>query len=250
MLDNIITIYQTMTGNIIPESQMPKYQAWGRRAIRELENKLGWQFDRSEYINVLGCSPSGCNCDISISGLRPAPTQRGQYRAFNYDSKQPFVYTDPFSKIHNVYICRIEPEGRFITSDNNDVVILKKVEKYAPRYFNDDFGKYIQACEEMTACQSQCENGCTKCSAILVDADWLDSRTVPDEILYMICDYIDWMANGGVASRNVSSESVDGHSVSYGNNGVKIEPYENATDSAIIQQFAGPYGMANRRLIW
>lgn len=250
MLNNIITIYQTMTGNTVPTAQIPQYTAWGRRAIRELENKLGWQFDRTAYINVLGVSPSGCNCDVAESALKPAPTQRGQYRAFNFNEKQPFVMTDPFIKIHNVYICRIEPEGRFITSDNNDVVILKQIEKYSPRYFNNEFGKSIQSCEEMTACQRACEGGCTKCSALLVDADWCSTSNAPDELKYLICDYMDWMANGGVATRNVKSESVDGHTVQYGNDGVKIEPYENSTDSVIIKQYAGPYGMADRKLIW
>ena len=170
-IDNIVTTYETLTGNKVPVNQIPQYKAWGRRAVRTLENKLGWQLERPSYINVLGVSPHGCNCDMAVDKLLPAPTQRGQYRTFNYNLKEPFVFTDPFTKIHNVYICRIEPEGRFITSDNNDVVILKKVQKYTPRYFTDDFGKYIQACEEMTACQNMCENGCTKCSAILVDAD-------------------------------------------------------------------------------
>lgn len=250
MFDNIVTIYQNLTGKTVPEAMVPQYKAWGRRAIRALENKLGWQFTRSEYINVLGCSPQGCNCDVVAEKLRPAPVQRGQYRVFSYDSKQPFVATDPFLKVHNVYICRVEPEGRFITSENNDVVILKKIEKYAPRYFSDDFGKFIQACDEMTVCQEACDSGCTKCSAILVDADWLNYTNMPDELGFMICDYMDWMANGGVSNRGISSEKVDGHEVSYGNNWMQTEPYTNSNDLAIIQQYAGPYGMANRRLIW
>lgn len=250
MFDNIVTIYQDLTGRIIPENLVPQYTAWGRRAIRELENKLGWQFTRAAFINVLGCSASGCNCDVPKENLRPAPVQRGQYRVFNYDSKQPFVFVDPFTKIHNVYICRVEPEGRFITSENNDVVILKKIEKYAPRYFSNDFGKYIQACNEMTVCQEACDSGCTKCSAILVDGDWLDANSIPDELGFLICDYMDWMANGGIQNRGIQSESVDGHSVSYGRNLKEAEPYGNSTALTIIQQYAGPYGMANRKLIW
>lgn len=250
MLDDIVEIYQEYTGVTVPRNLIPQYRAWGRRAIRALESKLGWQFESTVNINVAGVNPGGCNCDTNRNNLLPAPSQRGTYRVFNFSDKQPFVFVDPFTKIHAVYICRIEPEGRFVQSDDNDVVILQQVDKFAPKYFNGTFGKYIESCEEINSCSASCERGCTECTAILVDADWISNENAPDEVVYMICDYIDWMANGGVASRNVESETVDGHSVKYGGDSLASEPYQNPSDLAIIQQYVGPYGMANRKLIF
>lgn len=251
MSDKIIELYQKLTGKIIPPTQTEQYKAWAFRAVRELENKLGWSFKSTETINVLGCTRGGCGCecDIDVDKLDDAPTQKGSYRFFSFDAKQPFVHTDPFTKVHAVYLCRVEPEGKKITTNNNEVVILKKIEKFAPRYFNASFGKYIQACNEMSICQQMCETDCTDCAALLLDADWLDVDNVPDELLFLICDYIDWMASGGQATRGIRSESVDGHSVSY-RDWAQSVPYINQSDITIIQLFAGPYGMVDRKLIW
>ena len=43
--------------------------------------------------------------------------------------------------------------------------------------------------------------------------------------------------------------SVDGHAVGYGDWGL-IEPYYNPANAAIIQLYAGPYGMVDRKNIW
>lgn len=249
MIDKIITLYQELNGKKIPPAQEEIYKAWVKRAIIELENKLGWSFEPSVNINVLGCTKGGCDCDVDVSQLVEAPECKGSYRFFSFNSKQPFVLTDPFTKVHAVYLCKVEPEGVKITSADNDVVILKKIEKFAPRYFNSTFGKYIQACNEMSICQARCNADCTDCSALLLDADWINLDNIPDELLYLMCDYIDWMAAGGNANRGLKSESVDGHSVSYRDLKETL-PYVNPSDAAIIQLFAGPYGMVDRKLIW
>lgn len=249
MLNKIIDLYQTLTGKTIPESQQPQYIAWGRRAIRELENKLGWSFDDLSSVNILGKTQGGCNCDVDVSKLADAPEVKGSCRFFNFDSRQPYVHIDPFMKVHAVYLCRVEPEGRNIATNDGDVVILTKIEKFSPRYFNNTFGKHIKACEEMTICQQMCNEDCTNCSALLVDADWLSADNIPDELGYLLCDYIDWMEGGGAANRNLKSESVDGHSVGYGD-WQNSEPYINPSDAAIIGVYVGPYGMVDRKLIW
>lgn len=249
MLDNIITLYKTLTGKNIPTNLEAQYQAWGNRAIIEIENKLGWSFSGASNINVLGCSPSGCDCDIDASKLDPAPEKRGEYRAFNFDDKQPYVWTDPFKKVNAVYLCRMEPEGRNIKTKAGDVVILKQITNFSPRYFSADFGKYIKACQEMTMCQQFCEQSCTNCSALLVDAEWMTGENLPSELGYLICDYMDWMAEGGPASRALRSESVDGHSVSYAD-WEDSEPLTNPSDANILLQYTGPYGMVSRKNIW
>ena len=249
MLDDIITLYKNLTGKTIPVNLEPQYEAWGKRAIVEIENKLGWSFSGVSNINVLGCSPNGCDCDIDVSKLTEAPKKRGEYRVFNFSDKQPFAWTDPFKKVHAVYLCRVEPEGINIKTNSGDVVILKQIKDFAPRYFSADFGKYIKACQEMTLCQQLCEQSCTECTALLVDADWMTGDDLPNELGYLICDYMDWMAEGGPANRTLKSESVDGHSVSYAD-WREAEPLINPSDAAIIALYTGPYGMVDRKNIW
>lgn len=249
MIDKIIEIYQNLTGKKIPTTQLPQYQAWALRAVKELENKLGWSLDPAVSVNIIGSTKNGCECDIDVSQLAKAPEVKGSCRFFSFSTKQPFVHTDPFTKIHAVYLCKVEPEGLKITTNDNDVVVLTKIVKFAPKYFNAQFGKYIQSCAEMTICQEVCNADCTNCSALLVDADWLTIDNLPDELAYLICDYIDWMSNGGPANRGLRSESVDGHSVSY-RDWKETVPYLNPSDSAIILLYAGPYGMVDRKLIW
>lgn len=249
MLDNIIKLYQTLTGKTIPEPLIPTYKAWAKRGVIELENKLGWSLSGVSNVNVLGCSPSGCNCDIDASKLTEAPEKRGEYRFYSYSDKQPYVITDPFTKIHAVYLCRVEPEGPKIKSETGDVVILKQVKDFTPRYINPNFGKFIKACKEMTVCQQFCNNDCTDCAAILVDGDWANIDNLPDELAYLLCDYLDWMAAGGPQNRGLRRESVDGHAVGYGDWQL-MEPYFFPANSAIIQLYAGPYGMVDRKNIW
>ena len=249
MLDNIITKYQTLTGKIVPEALGPQYQAWGNRAVIELQSKLGWSFSGVSNVNVLGCSPSGCDCDIDISKLTEAPEKRGEYRFYSFSDKQPYAMVDPFKKINAVYLCRVEPEGRNISTNNGDVVILKKIDKFAPRYFNADFGKFIKACKEMSLCQQFCERSCTECTALLVDGDWLGAEDLPDELWYLICDYMDWMAEGGASNRNLETEKVDGHEVSYGEAWHLMEPFTNPSAAEIIALYTGPYGMVDKKYI-
>lgn len=253
MIDDIITLYQTFTGKTVTDAMRPQYEAWAARALAELESRLGWSLSGTSNVNVLGINPKGCDCDVEPSELIDAPVQVGSYRFFSFDSKQPNVFTDPFKKVHAVYICRIVadkiPYSSESDADNVNVMILKEVKDYSPRYLNAKFGKYVKACQEMTLCQAFCEKGCSECTAILIDADWITFDDIKDQIGVLLCDYIDWLANDGPATRALQSESVDGHSVSY--RGYQyILPYQNPADAAVIQMFAGPYGMFAKKRIW
>ena len=248
MLDDIIELYTTLTGKQISDNLLPQYEAWARRALAELEGKLGWSLAGVSNVNVLGVSPRGCDCDIDKSKLLDAPEKKGEYRFFSFDTKKPNLHVDPFKKVHAVYFCRVvDTEDE--SSQNIDTIILKEIKPTSPKYMTPKFGKYIQACQEMTICQAACEKSCTQCSAILVDADWATLDDLEDVLGPLLCDYIDWMAEGGMESRGLQSESVDGHSVSYrGWN--YTQPYLNPINSEVIQFWAGPYGMLSRKRVW
>lgn len=253
MLDDIIKIYTITSGRTITEATKPQYEAWAARAIAELESRLGWSLAGVSNVNVLGVSPRGCDCDIEPSKLLEAPEKIGSYRFFSFDTKQPYVHIDPFKRVNAVYLCRVVPSTEPLSSesdaDNINVTILKTIKDYAPRYTKPNFGRFIKACQEMTICQATCERSCTECSAILVDADWITFNDIKDMLAALICDYIDWLADDGPASRGLQSEVVDGHSVGYrGYN--YVLPYLNPADASVIQMFVGPYGMVDKKRIW
>lgn len=251
MLEQLLTFYVDSYGGTIPTGQEKIYQSYFSRAISALQNKLGWQLAGESVISVLGVSPSGCDCDVSPDYLDPAPPIKGQYRVFNFNKKAPNVLVDPFTKVHSVYICKNEPEGQYITSANNEVIILKRITNYTPKYFMGDYGKYIQSCPEMKACANVCGEDCTSCTSLLIDADWVAYPNIPQDFLFLLCDYLEWLRDGGIANAAITSESVDGHSVAYGKKDIYFTPFDTPDALAIIGDFAGPFGKLNRQhYIW
>ena len=250
MIDEILTLYTELTGKQIPENLVPQYSAWARRAVAELESLLGWSLSGESHVNVIGTSKQECSC-FDSSDLGDAPQKIGTYRIFNFDDRSPLVATDPFKKINAVYFCRVLPEHTLASESDADLintVILKEISKFAPRFTNAKFGKFIEACNEMTVCQATCKRACTNCSALLIDANWLTFDDIKDMIGLLLCDYIDWMAADGPTTRGLQSESVDGHSVGYRDFGFVL-PYQNPSNAAIIQTLVGPYGISNRKYI-
>lgn len=243
--------YQELKGITLSEEQYPQYEAWLRRANALLWDKLGWKAETPDYINIAGATKTECPCEIDQEDLNEAPQLRGQARVYPVILKEPNLFVDPFTKVHDVYICKVEPEGRRIISDNNSVVILKKVEQWSPAYFSDTFGKYIKKCQGCCGCSMGCINGCRNCINILVDADWVNKDNMPDDLLYLIMDYMDWLEAGGAtaAALNIRAESVTGHSVSYGDRGTggSWNPYSDPSAENLLLKYAGPYGSIKRR---
>ena len=244
ILDKILAKYQEMTGKVIPPLQQPMYKAWARRALAGLETKLGWSLAPTHEVVVAGVAKDGCACTGSTTDLDPSPEAVGSYAFFPFNTKQPFVMTNPFIKVHNVYVARVAKD------QTSDVIILKGVNPYSPRYLNDTFGKYLEACQPMTICQEACEKGCTKCAVILVDADWMNIDDLPDELWYLLFDYINWLSAGGIENRGLKSEAVDGHSVSYATEWQVTDPYAHPANADIIALYMGPYGGVSKKLIW
>lgn len=254
MLEQLLTFYTESYGGTIIQGQETIFKAYFSRAISAIQNKLGWSLSGGPTIQVLGVNPGGCDCgDMRTESLDPAPAQKGQYRIFNLNAKAPNALVDPFTKVHHVYICKTEPEGRFISSANNEVVILAAISNFTPRYFLGEYGKYIQSCPEMGGCANVCasESGCSNCTSLLVDADWVTFPNIPQDFLFLLCDYVDWLRDGGTLNAGISSESVDGHSVSYGNKTIFFTPFDTPDALAVISDFAGPFGKPKRQqYIW
>lgn len=246
---DIITIYTEKTGKIIPESQKAQYEAWGRRAIAMLESKLGWPLAGGGNTEVIGVSKHGCSCekvDYKPEDLEPAPEAIGDLRILPMNKELMNLPIDPFKSVYRVYLARsirsTEP------SSKQKSVILKEVTKFEPK-FHGMFGRFLEGCQKVSPCSETCNNDCKNCVSILVDANWVTINDLPDDIIYILCDYIDWVAEGGLSSRNIQSEEVDGHKVSYGDAANNISPFETAENLAIILDYAGPFGRISRKYI-
>lgn len=249
MIDKVLDLYQEYTGKVLSETQRETYAPFAMRAIYMMASRLGWPLDGgSDAVDVIGVSTHGCACDIFSRDLGEAPTKVGIYRMFPLDSRLPNVLTDPFKKVNHVYIARVAMETENDDETKNGAVILKEVTDVTPIFFQGNCGRYIKACHQMSACQQACEPSCTNCASLLVDANWITIDDLPPELIFLLCDYIDWVADGGLESRSVKTESVDGHSVSYGS-WLSTAPYYNGADVAILKTYMGPYGAFNRKMI-
>lgn len=251
MIDKVLELYQEYTGQILSEAQKEMYAPYALRAVRMLEQKLGWPLDGgSDVVEVLGVAKQGCTCTefpIDILNLNNPPEKKGIYRLFPLDTRKPNLLTDPFKRLNHVYLARVDmtqngPNG------NTGAVILQTYTDITPVFFMGNIGKYIKTCHQMNACQQACNSNCTNCASVLVDADWMTIDDLPPALILLMCDYIDWVAEGGLANRWIKSESVDGHSVSYGA-WITTAPYQHSSDAAIIRSFMGPYGSTNRKYI-
>lgn len=247
MIDKILDRYTEYTGKTLSPEQRQVYTAYVLRAVRMMENKLGWPLDGgSDVADVLGVAPNGCDCRKLPTELNEAPKKTGIYRLFPVDSRKPNLMADPFKSVNAVYLCRIDMDSPS-TDRKSPVVILKKMTDITP-VIRSTWGKYIKACSQLSVCQRACHADCTNCATLLVDADWITIDDLPPELFFLLFDYIDWMVEGGPTTRSVRSESVDGHSVSYGS-WITTAPYYHAADATILRTYAGPYGSIDRKFI-
>lgn len=314
MIEKVLDLYQQYTGKVLSEAQREIYTPIAMRAVRMLEQRLGWPLDGGrDYVWVAGMATTDCSCDGIPKELGPAPEKKCKYRIYPLDARTPNLLIDPYKHLNRVFIARIDPLAAFpeaeVTEpepeepedpeepkeeetdepmgasldpeeteeteepkeddepedepgepeepeepevpkdpDNCAVILADVTTEISPTFFPATIGRYIKSCARLNACQRACQPHISKCAMLLVDADWVTIDDLPGDILYILFDYIDWVAEGGLENRTIRSESVDGHSVSYGS-WFTTAPYLNSADAAVIRGYMGPYGALNRKFI-
>ena len=221
--------YEELTGVIIPESKRDYYNAQIKRVQSKLETLLGFTLEPSDIYSELGKTQVDCVCpDIpESSSLLPPDVVKGIYKVFPYNSKDKFFHIDPFLEVYNVKLVRVLDNRQFIT--------YKTFETFTKQYMTQGIGKYIERCETCF-----CDCACKDCVQLAVDADWVDftseSSDIPDDLLYLWCDMIDYYAD---PTHDIKSESVDGHSWSKGD---VLAPEEKEGIKLLLRRYAGPFG--------
>ena len=158
---------------------------------------------------------------------------KGIIKIFPYNWKDKFLFVDPYKDVYNVKLVQVTNDYNFIT--------FKTFERFNKQYMNNGVGKYIERCQNCF-----CDCNCKDCVQLAVDGDWLNiseesgESDLPLDLLYLWCDMIDYY---GDQSRDIKSESVDGHSWSKGD--IKA-PEESAEAVLLLKKYAGPFGTITR----
>ena len=225
--------YEELTGIIIPANKQTYYEAQIKRVQSKLESILGFTLKASHIYNELGKSQVECICpDIpQSSSLLPPDEVKGIIKIFPYNYKDKKLHIDPFLDVYNVKLVRVTEDREFIT--------LKTFEHFTKHYMSQGIGKYIEKC---STCFCDCD--CKDCVQLAVDANWVDftdeDSDLPDDLLYLWCDMINYYAD---PTKDIKSESVDGHSWSKGD---MTAPEEQIEGKLLLQRYAGPYGSITR----
>lgn len=223
--------YEKLMGMTIPESKRVYMEAQIKRVQTKLESLLGFTLKASNIYTELGKTQVECVCPDIPQTLLPPDEVKGIIKIFPYNYKDKFLHIDPFLDVYNVKLGKVTEDKNFVT--------YKVFEHFTKHFMSQGIGKYIEKCQ---TCFCDCE--CKDCVQLIVDANWIDftdeESDIPDDLLYLWCDMVNYYAD---PTKDIKSESVDGHSWSRGDIQAPEEMIEN---KLILQKYAGPYGSITR----
>lgn len=221
--------YEELTGIVIPPNRQSYYTAQIKRVQVKLETLLGFTLTPKHIYTELGKSQVECVCpDIpQTESLLPPDEVKGYIRVFPYNAKDKFLATDPFIDVYNVKLGKV--------LDNKQFVTYKTFEHFTEQYMSQGIGKYIEKCQ---TCFCDCE--CKDCVQLIVDGNWIALPNLPDDLMYLWADMVTYYAD---PTKDIKSESVDGHSWSKGD---VSTPEETKEAILLLQRYAGPYGSVTR----
>lgn len=223
--------YEKLMGIVIPTGKRVYYEAQIKRVQTKLESLLGFTLKASDIYKELGKTQVDCVCPDIPQTLLPPDEVKGIIKIFPYNYKDKFLHIDPFLDVYNVKLGKVLENRSFVT--------YKTFEYFTKHFTSQGIGKYIEKCE---TCFCDCD--CKDCVQLIVDADWVDftddESDIPDDLLYLWCDMINYYAD---PTKDIKSESVDGHSWSKGD----IKPPEELIENRLIlEKYMGPYGSVIR----
>lgn len=223
--------YEELTGIIIPEDKRTYFEAQIKRVQTKLESLLGFTLKAKHIYTELGKTQVDCVCPDIPQTLLPPDEVKGIIKIFPYNYKDKFLHIDPFLNVYNVKLGKV--------TENKSFVTYKTFETFTKQFMSQGIGKYIEKCQ---TCFCDCD--CKDCVQLIVDADWVDftdeESDIPDDLMYLWCDMINYYAD---PTKDIKSESVDGHSWSKGD----VRPPEELIENRLIlEKYVGPYGSITR----
>ncbi len=223
--------FQSLTGITIPENKKAFYLAQIKRVQSKLETLLGFTLSpQSSLFTELGKAEGSCPNTPEPLHLTQPDAVRGIIKLFPYNQKDKFLHIDPFYDVYSIKLVK--------TKNNRQFVTYKTFEYWTKQYKNGGIGNYIEECP---TCYCDCD--CKNCLQLAVDADWVDfqeDQNLPDELLYLFADMVIFYTDD---TRDIKSESVDGHSWS---RDVRKAPEDTVESQLLLSKYAGPFGSVKK----
>lgn len=267
MEDGLLEIadMRSITGlELEEEDQIAMFNRANSRASRKLIQYLGWTPLYKEAYEEVGIAINEgvCPTEEELALWQEDPeannfflepdTVEGKVKLFPYYPEDANYFIDPATAIYSVKIVKL------VSADSAQFMTVKKLS-------GDDWNsktnmnyvvsrkpviRWLEICKAPTMLPCKCDEG-KSCYMLAVDADWV--KALPEDLMYLLADLILFYMqhqptlNAG-SIYAISSESVDGHSVSYDtktkNASVKnsedevLEPY-----MAMFKNYIGPYSI-------
>lgn len=255
-----VAIFQEMTGINLSESQLSDYERAYNRAVKFLSEELGWDFSylvdeqtydyETGYIE-LGKTLSECTCPKQIKNmdsLLPPDVVQGEVRIFPFSKDDSFILIDPCYAIYTLKL--VVP----LTGDEMKYVTVKELENIMPNILPNRRGEYKDIIHYVERCDSWpkriCGCDCINCVMLAVDGKWC--KDIPKQLFDILTQLILYFMKNPFSisedSRLIKSESVDGHSVSYGDKSELDMLTESKNYLTLIRKFMGPYSPYNKKV--
>lgn len=248
------------TGIELNPKQIQQYPFVYRRALRRIEEILGWSLTQRMKYEEAGKTSSECRCidqtmneeqyEAFIEGLIDPDEEEGVLRIFPFNNLDTNLFIDPAKYVYKVKLV-IPTRG-----DNDQFITIKTFKNWMPKVAKNQFIQYIELCkDDLAQLALGCGCDCTNCALLLIDGDWIRNE-FPEELMWVLADQIIWeyqnlQSLDKDSNRIVTSESVSNHSVSYlvtdaekkggGDYYSKKSPLDEEYILGILEQYIGPY---------
>lgn len=242
------------------DEEIAMFNRANSRASRKLAQYLGWAPTyKSVYAEIAKSKLAGsCPTEEQLEQWQSDPeeydffedpdTENGQIKLFPYYAEDANYFIDPAIAVYNVKLVKI------LSKDTQQFIT---VYEFAPddwlQKVNHGFIfkrtsviNWLEICKAPTTLPCRCEEG-RSCYMLAVDADWINQ--VPEDLKYVLADLILYYMKTQpnltqITDYAVSSESVDGHSVSYNTNIVKQTDDELLDKyNSILKNYIGPFSV-------
>ena len=241
-----IALFQDITGIELSEEQIPAYERAEKRAYRFLESELGWSFNPSSTYDEYGTTKNECICPKDLSeitkNLDSSQYEEGIPMIFPYDKDESHIFINPAKSIYKLKLAIP------LMGSDTQFVSIKTLDNVMPRAKSNigEIIRYIERCDSWPTSSCGCE--CPRCAMLVVWADWL--KELPQGLIDVFTDLIVYYMKHPYSlddNRIIKTESVDGHSVSYGDTqtiedviGGKDTPL-NKQYLTLIKSYMGPF---------
>ena len=162
--------------------------------------------------------------------------EEGEIKLFNFDPEASQLAIDPAKYIYTIKL--VVP----LRGNSEEFVTVKELEKVMPRVITrqNNLIRYVERCSSWPTSLCGCQ--CRGCVMLAVDGEWL--KTVPESMQFVVTDLIAYYMRHPFSLdsvRTVKSESVDGHSVSYGDDETIDSIIDTPEFAKMVADYAGPF---------